>query len=104
MSARRFVIPLVLVALSGCINPLEAGHTHGAADKAHEAQHSASIAITRWTDTHELFVELDAPVAGHPFSYHAHVTRLADNAPATSGSLADLSLCWHDRPAGESCR
>jgi RND family efflux transporter MFP subunit len=43
--------------------------------------------VTRWTDTHELFVELDAPVAGTPFAYHAHVTRLADNHAATSGAL-----------------
>ncbi|MFT6817993.1 MAG: cobalt-zinc-cadmium efflux system membrane fusion protein [Myxococcota bacterium] len=87
MSARRFLLPLLLTALVGCTDPTQAGHGHG--DNGHAAHDDShdSIAITRWTDTHELFVELDAPVAGQPFSYHAHVTRLADNVPATSGSL-----------------
>jgi RND family efflux transporter MFP subunit len=84
MSARRFLFPFLLLAAMGCTSPPVDGHSHG---ESEDAEHSGSIAITRWTDTHELFVELDAPVAGHAFSYHAHVTRLADNAPATSGSL-----------------
>ena len=32
-------------------------------------------------------MELDAPVTGQAFAYHAHVTRLADNHAATSGAL-----------------
>ena len=65
------------------------GHDHGAGEGAdhHAEDEGESIAITRWTDTHELFVELDAPVAGQAFAYHAHVTRLADNHAATEGSL-----------------
>lgn len=68
----------VLLACGGAST--EQGHAdHGAADE--------SVAVTRWTDSHELFVELDAPVAGHALAYHAHVTRLTDNHAATSGAL-----------------
>lgn len=63
------------------------GHDHGEGGAAHAAEEGVSLAVTRWTATHELFVELDAPVAGQAFAYHAHVTRMADNHPATAGSL-----------------
>jgi RND family efflux transporter MFP subunit len=70
----------------------EHGHDHGgghadAEHGDHGGDEGESIAITRWTTSHELFVEFDAPVAGQAFSYHAHVTRLADNHAATSGAL-----------------
>lgn len=61
-------------------------HGHGGGHDDHEEE-GVSLAITRWTETHELFVELDAPVAGAPFAYHAHVTRMADNHAATEGTL-----------------
>jgi len=63
------------------------GHDHGGGGHGSEEEEGESIAVTRWTATHELFVELDAPVAGSAFAYHAHVTRLADNHAATSGTL-----------------
>ncbi|MCK6507757.1 efflux RND transporter periplasmic adaptor subunit [Myxococcota bacterium] len=68
------------------------GHTHGpggghlVADD-HGEEEGPTLAITRWTNGHELFVELDVPVAGRAFAYHAHVTRLVDNHAATSGTL-----------------
>jgi len=72
--------------LLGCApEPAGHGHSHGG-DHAH-AEDSDSITLTRWTDAYELFVELDAPQAGHPVAYHAHVTRLQDNHAATSGTL-----------------
>lgn len=81
-------------ALTGCGSPAPAGHghshgghSHGASDHGEEAD-GTTVAITRWTDGYELFVELDAPVAGQRFAYHAHVTRMADNHPATSGVLS----------------
>jgi membrane fusion protein, heavy metal efflux system len=46
-----------------------------------------SLAFSRWTGTHELFVEFDAPAIGQRMGYHAHVTRLADNHAATEGTL-----------------
>lgn len=105
MTPRPFPLLLLSVALSACGDtPAEHGHSHGGGhehDGGDHADHgdqegesiqtgtiqTGTIAVTRWTDTHELFVELDAPVAGQAFAYHAHVTRLADNHAATSGGL-----------------
>lgn len=80
---------LPLAAVLACGPSVEEhGHSHGAeAEQAHGEEAGESIARTRFTETHEMFVELDAPVAGHPYAYHAHVTRLADNHAATGGSL-----------------
>ncbi len=65
------------------------GHDHGGhgGGDHHGQEEGESVAVTRWTAGHELFVELDAPIAGATFEYHAHVTRLADNHAATSGAL-----------------
>lgn len=64
------------------------GHSHGAAGgHAHGADDGTTVGITRWTTDHELFVELGAPVVGQRYAYQAHVTRLADNQPVTSGQL-----------------
>lgn len=56
------------------------GHVHDS-----EEPEAASLAITRWTDRYELFVELPAPVAGKPVPYHAHVTQLSDFRAVTAG-------------------
>ncbi len=84
------LVPLLL-ALVGCGQSEPAGHGHdhgGGGHGDHAEEEGESIAITRWTDGYELFVELDAPVVGQRFKYHAHVTRLADNHAATSGTFA----------------
>lgn len=47
----------------------------------------APVALTRWSDTHELYLELDVPQPGHRFRYDAHVTRLADQSPVDRGAL-----------------
>jgi len=71
---------LILVFLGACGQPAsEHGHGSGA--------NLDALALTRWSETHELFTELDAPIAGQPFTYHAHVTRLADNHAAETGTL-----------------
>ncbi|MDF3070358.1 MAG: secretion protein HlyD [Polyangiaceae bacterium] len=57
-------------------------HDHGA-----NAEETPSIAITRYSERYELFVEFSAPAPGQPVTYHAHVTRLSDFSPVTSGSL-----------------
>jgi RND family efflux transporter MFP subunit len=81
-------LTLVLLGLLACINaPSGQGHSHGHGHGGAHAHDDDAIAITRWTDAHELFVEIDAPIAGQRFAYHAHVTRLADNRGATSGVL-----------------
>lgn len=90
-----FVLLLALALAPGCgPRPSGHGHAHGPGgehvDDGHDdhgAEGGESIAITRWTASHELFVELDAPVVGRAFAYHAHVTRLADNHAAISGTL-----------------
>lgn len=56
---------------------------HAAAKKAE----SPRLAITRWTDRYELFVELPAPTSNEPVAYHAHVTRLSDFAAVTAGTF-----------------
>ena len=85
----------LLLAILGCGSTPSGGHGHDHGDHGHghggghgEEEEGESIAITRWTDTHELFVELDTPVAGQRFAYHAHVTRMVDNHAATSGTLS----------------
>lgn len=57
------------------------GHPHGAEEGPEP------IAITRWTDRYELFVELPPPAPGKPVPYHAHVTRLEGFQAVTEGSF-----------------
>jgi len=59
-------------------------HTSGSAHAA-EPPEPEPIAITRWTDRYELFVEIPPPVNGKPIEYHAHVTRLEDFSAVTEG-------------------
>jgi membrane fusion protein, heavy metal efflux system len=80
----------LLSLLLACGEAPDAGHGHAHGPGGAHAPHGdegESVAVTRWTATHELFVEFDAPAAGQPFSYHAHVTRLEDNHAADSGTL-----------------
>jgi membrane fusion protein, heavy metal efflux system len=58
------------------------GHAHGAA-----AAEAPTLAITRWTDRYELFIELPVPEPGKPVSYHAHVTRLDGFQAVTEGTF-----------------
>jgi cobalt-zinc-cadmium efflux system membrane fusion protein len=93
---RRALSWMVLLGLAGCHTHEEAaehGHGHGdeghghGHDHGHEDEGPEPVAVTRWTATHELFVEFDPPVVGQSVQYHAHVTRLADNRAATEGTL-----------------
>ncbi len=59
-----------------------AGHDHG------EAEAPEPIAITRWTDRHELFVEFPAPEPARPVAFHAHVTRLDGFQAVTQGRFS----------------
>jgi len=90
MTSPFFRLAWAVFFVPGCADVARAGggHAHGAdGEHADHEEEGESIAVTRWTDTHELFVELDAPVQGRSFAYHAHVTRLADNHAADSGAL-----------------
>jgi RND family efflux transporter MFP subunit len=66
-----------LAALGCAAGPAAAPGGHGA----------EPLALTRWADGHELFIELDPPVAGQAFGYHAHVTRSADHAAVAAGAF-----------------
>ena len=80
---------LLLLGMLGCGSFEPAGHDHGGhAHAHHDAEAGNSIAFTRWNDGHELFVELDAPVAGQALRYHAHITQVVDHAAVTSGALS----------------
>lgn len=81
------------------------GHEHGKDDHAHgdhahgehgehvgapaaaEEEEGPSLAITRWTERSELFVELPAPQPGKPVPYHAHITLLDGFQAATQGTF-----------------
>jgi cobalt-zinc-cadmium efflux system membrane fusion protein len=81
----RFVL-LAAVALLSCRKSHDHPHEHREKGSAEEAE-EASLAITRWSDRHELFVELTAPRPGKPVSYHAHVTRLDGFVAVTEGTF-----------------
>lgn len=65
------------------------GHAHGPKGEHLDPKDAEpeTIAITRWTDHYELFVELPTPAPGKPVPYHAHVTRLADFGAVTEGTF-----------------
>lgn len=88
----RAIVMAFLVASAGCNARSEEdghgdhGHGHEHDDHGHASpDEPAPFSMTRWTKTHELFVELDAPVIGKSSVFHAHVTRLADNHPVADG-------------------
>ncbi|MBW2453721.1 MAG: HlyD family efflux transporter periplasmic adaptor subunit [Deltaproteobacteria bacterium] len=89
-------LALALLVVIGC------DHDHGAADhdqehgNGHDDGHGRGdghgdedgvepLAITRWTETHELFVEFPPPMPGKSLRYLAHVTRLSDFQAVTEG-------------------
>lgn len=79
-------------ALAGCHSHDHAGghdHPHGSDEARHADAESEppSLAITRWTDRSELFVELPAPEPGKPVAFHAHVTRLSDFQAVLHGTF-----------------
>lgn len=85
---RAAAATLWVVAFWGCHRAEDEaghGHAHGPHGEHVEAGEPEPFAVTRWTQTHELFVEFEPPVIGKPVKYHAHVTRLADNHAATEG-------------------
>lgn len=81
------MLPIFLVACGQQAGSDDHGGHGGHGGHDDHGEETPTIAVTRWTDTHELFVEFDVPAAGEPFSYHAHVTRLADNHAASSGTF-----------------
>lgn len=63
------------------------GHGHGAHGHAAEEEEAEPLAITKWTNRYELFVEFPAPRPDTKLAYHAHVTRLSDFKAVTQGKF-----------------
>jgi len=91
MNYRLVLLAFFLVACAlGCGRAPDAAHEHGhdhAHGGGHEAEEPEPLAITRWTDHYELFVEFPPPVAGKPVPYHAHVTELEGFKAVTTGTF-----------------
>lgn len=84
MGAWGLAMALLACGCRGSSSDHDHGHDgHG----THGEDAAETIAITRWSEGFELFVELDAPRPGQPVSYHAHVTRLAGFDPVTAGTF-----------------
>ncbi len=67
-------------------------HPHEPAEHAEAAaygdhDHAHEVAVTRYTDRSELFMEHEELVAGTPVRLVIHLTRTSDFTPITSGSL-----------------
>lgn len=58
------------------------GHSHDPVE--HEIP---TIAVTQWTDSMELFMEYETPVAGNKIKYIIHLTTLADFKPVMEGRV-----------------
>ena len=89
MTFRFWLMALFLVAFAGgCGRAPDAAHEHGH-DHAHGGGHEAAepepLALTRWTNHYELFVEFPPPIASKPVPYHAHVTQLDGFKAVTAG-------------------
>lgn len=96
----RFLAGAALVSLlAGCTEPERAPSAHDTGDEpahAHGAAES-TLVYTDYTDVTELFVEFPALIAGETSTFAAHVTRLSDYTPLTSGRL-DVILERDGRP------
>ncbi|HEY6079345.1 MAG TPA: efflux RND transporter periplasmic adaptor subunit [Polyangiaceae bacterium] len=81
----------VALLLLACDRGAGHGHDHDHEDAhaghAEAEQEGPSLALTRWTERYELFVELPAPMPGKPVAYHAHVTRLSDFGAVGEGTF-----------------
>lgn len=60
---------------------------HGPVGHGAAKEEGPSLAITRWSERYELFVELPAPTSNQLVPYHAHVTRLSDFGAVTEGTF-----------------
>lgn len=87
----RFLLPaLASLLLAACGDPAPDGHGHEHAGEGAEHAHgpaATSLIYTDYTGVTELFVEFPALVVGEPSIFAAHVTRLSDYTPLTSGRL-----------------
>jgi cobalt-zinc-cadmium efflux system membrane fusion protein len=62
-------------------------HGHDRGDHAHGEEGPEPLAITKWTDRYELFVEFPPPKPNTKVAYRAHVTRLAGFQAVVDGKF-----------------
>jgi RND family efflux transporter MFP subunit len=89
---KRWIL-LTLLSLS-CDRHHADGHAHGKDGHDHGLDHDTTagketepLAITRWTDRYELFVEFPPPKPNTKLAYQAHVTRLSDFQAVVDGKF-----------------
>ena len=81
----RGVIPLLALLLGACGKSKPNDATAGS--PADSGGRPAGDAITRWTDSTELFMEHPALIVGAPDKFAVHLTDLTDFAPLRSGRI-----------------
>jgi cobalt-zinc-cadmium efflux system membrane fusion protein len=74
---------MMIALLTAC-----GSHDHSHDEPAAAEEHTESF--TRWTATHEFFVEYPMFVVGKPSAFAAHVTRLDGHAAVKSGTLTAI--------------
>lgn len=87
---RSLALTLALLLFAGCGEPQPDDHGHEHTEESGDHEHASgesTLIYTDYTDVTELFVEFPALVAGESSTFAAHVTRLGDYAPLTSGRL-----------------
>lgn len=89
----RFFFILLLavsvIVIVGCRESSGGGHSHGpdaAAVHSHDDE-EVSVAVTRWTENMELFMEYPPLVRGESLDFTVHLTVLHDFKPVTGGLL-----------------
>lgn len=104
MTIEQVLLPVAVALLLGACGGSDAGghgHPHDTeADAEHGHAHGAegpTLVYTHYSPATELFVEFPALVAGRPSTFAAHVTRLEDHQPLTSGTL-EVLLSESGRP------
>lgn len=90
--AVRCGVMLALMQMS-CSPTAGAGHDHGEHGHAHGGGHEDKrVALTRWGQKAQLFVEFKALVAGQPSEFAIHLTQLKGHRPQSQGRvLVELS-------------
>lgn len=103
-SKTLFVLALVVGSFFSCAAAASGDHGHdeegdhgnSEAGDHGEEEGRPGLVYTRYTNQTELFVEFPALVAGETSAFAAHLTRLSDYRPLTSGQL-DVILLKDDR-------
>src|SRR5215213_7240480 len=87
----RVLFAFLILILAGC----------GRGPSPKQETEAASLSVTHYTGSAELFVEFPPLVKGEKASFAAHLTRLADFKPVTEGS-AELVLAGGQAPEERS--